>query len=141
MVQHDPAFHRPQNVDAAADLEPKLQLGKLPAGTGSGPKQGEWEFSLSDFLLRNWILALLKETTAQMQQNQKTKSHQLSADQKLITNDQQSIKNDQLQMVSGKLLFWLRFIENWLRINEKWLKCLIDKPNFIDQLHKWKKVN
>ena len=68
-------------------------------------------------------------------------SHQLSADQKLITNDQQSIKNDQLQMVSGKLLFWLRFIENWLRINEKWLKCLIDKPNFIDQLHKWKKVN
>ena len=69
------------------------------------------------------------------------KSHQLSADQKLITNDQQSIKNDQLQMVSGKLLFWLRFIENWLRINEKWLKCLIDKPNFFDQLHKWKKVN
>ena len=68
-------------------------------------------------------------------------SHQLSADQKLITNDQQSIKNDQLQMVSGKLLFWLRFIEKWRRINEKWLKCLIDRANFIDQLHKWEKVN
>ena len=68
-------------------------------------------------------------------------SHQLSADQKLITNDQQSIKNDQLQMVSGKLLFWLRFIEKWRRINEKWLKCLIDKPNFIDQLHKSAEIN
>ena len=66
-------------------------------------------------------------------------SHQLSADQKLITNDQQSIKNDQLQMVSDKLLFWLKLLTKWLRINEKWLKCLIGQTNFIDQLHKWKK--
>ena len=77
----------------------------------------------------------------QLNANTNKNSHQLSADQKLIKNDQQSIKNDQLQMVSGKLQFWLRFIDKWLRINEKWLKCLIGKPNFIDQLHKWKKVN
>ena len=89
---------------------------------------------------QNSISELMKQGSHRLY-SLETKSHQLSADQKLITNDQQSIKNDQLQMVSGKLLFWLRFIEKWRRINEKWLKCLIDRANFNDQLHKWEKVN
>ena len=39
------------------------------------------------------------------------------------------------------LKLWSASVENWSRINEKWLKYLIDTPNFIDQLHKYKKIN
>ena len=54
--------------------------------------------------------------------------------------------NNQLKMTSSKwflanFYFGSNLLTKWLRINEKWLKCLIGQPNFIDQLHIWKKFN